>query len=237
MESLVKKFFRSSIISSVVLIALGLLLIFQSEATIISIAYIIGGILVAIGALALIKYVKGTNKANKNELDIVYGIVTIILGILVIQNPEAIASIIPIVLGISIIINSANKLQYAFELKANENRLWKTTMVIAIISTLCGIVLLFNPFKGAVMFTKLVGIFIVVYAILDMISTITIKRNVTILHNAIEGNIDDAEIIEEKEVTEEPVEVNKEEIDSTDTKEKKKKPSKKKKKTSKKSEE
>ena len=199
MESLMKKFFRSSMMTSIVLLVLGFMLIFKSEATIISISYIIGAILVAIGVLAIIKFIKNTNNVSKNELDIVYGVVTIILGILIITNPEAIASIIPIVLGISIIISSATKLQYAFELKANENRLWKTTMVISVISTICGIILLFNPFKGAVMFTKIVGIFIVVYAVLDLISTITIKRNVTIIHEAIEGTITDAEIIEEKE--------------------------------------
>lgn len=200
MENLMKKFFRSSIITSITLIILGLLLIFQSEITIISISYILGGILITIGALAIIKFIKSTNNINKNELDIVYGIVTIILGVIVIKNPEAIASIIPIIIGISIIISSATKLQYAFELKNNQNSLWKTAMIISIISTICGIILLFNPFKGVVMFTKIVGIFIVAYAILDVISTITIKKNVTIIHNAIEGTVEDAEILVEEDI-------------------------------------
>lgn len=203
MENLMKKFFRSSIITSIVLIVLGLLLIFQSEITILSISYILGGILIALGALAIIKFIKNTNNLLKSELDIVYGVVTIILGILIIKNPEAIASIIPIILGISIIISSATKLQYAFELRANKNSLWKTTMVISIISTLCGIILLFNPFKGAVVVTKIIGIFIVIYAILDIISTTTIKKNVTIIHNAIDRNITDAEVLNEEE-NEEP---------------------------------
>lgn len=198
MEHLMKKFFRSSMITSMILAILGFLLIFQSEATIISISYIIGGILIAIGALAIVKFLKNINNISKDGLDIVYGIVTIILGIIVIRNPEGIASIIPIVLGISIIISSATKLQYSFELKANNNKLWKTTMVISLISTLCGIVLLFNPFKGAVMFTKVVGTFIVIYSVLDMISTFTIKRNVTLIHEAIEEKIIDAEVIDEE---------------------------------------
>jgi len=43
MRSLMSKVFRSSILGACALIALGLLLIFQSEATIISISYVIGG--------------------------------------------------------------------------------------------------------------------------------------------------------------------------------------------------
>lgn len=202
MEKLMKKFFRSSIITSAILVVLGILLIFQSEATIVSISYIIGGILVGIGCLAIIKFVKNTNNVAKEELDIVYGVVTIILGILIITNPGAIASIIPIIMGIGIIISSATKLQYSFELKANENDLWKPTMVISIISIVCGIILLFNPFKGAVMLTKIVGIFIVIYAILDAVSTFTIKRNIGEIHKAIDETIADAEVIIEEEQTE-----------------------------------
>lgn len=200
MESLMKKFFRSSLITSIFLVALGLLLIFQSDAVIYSISYVLGGILIAIGVLAVIKFIQNTNNAQKSELDIVYGIVSVILGIIVINNPEAIASIIPIILGISIIISSATKLQYAFELKASGNNLWKTTMVISIISTLCGIVLLFNPFKAISSFTKVVGIFIVIYAILDMISTFTIKRNVKIFQKTIEEGISEAVVLKEETI-------------------------------------
>ena len=199
MEKLMKKFFRSSIITSVVLLVLWLLLFFQSEATIVVISYVIGGILVALGVLAIIKFIQGTNKEGKNELEIVYGVVTVILGILIIKNPEAIASVIPLILGVAIIISSATKLQYAFELRANKNKLWKATMLVSIISTLCGVILLFNPFKGAVVFTKVVGMFIIIYALLDIISTFTIKRNVKIIHNAIEAVVTDAEVIEETE--------------------------------------
>ena len=202
MEQLMKKFFRSSLITSLILIALGLLLFFQPDAVIYCISYVIGGILIAIGVLAMINFIKNTNNEQKVELDIVYGIVSVILGIIVIKNPEGVASIIPGILGISIIISSATKLQYAFELKANGNNLWKTTMVISIISTLCGIILLFNPFKALTSFTKIVGVFIVIYAVLDMISTFTIKRNVKIFQQSIQESIEEAIVI--KEETDEP---------------------------------
>lgn len=198
MEKLMKKFFRSSLITSLFLIALGLLLIFQSDAVIYSISYVIGGILIALGVVAIIKFIQGTNNEQKAELDIVYGIVSVILGIVVIKNPEAIASIIPAILGISIVISSATKLQYAFELRANGNNLWKTTMVISIISTLCGIVLLFNPFKALTSFTQVVGIFILVYAVLDMISTFTIKRNVKMFQDSIKEGVTEALVIKEE---------------------------------------
>ena len=198
MDNLLKKFFASSLVTSITLLLLGLLLIFQSEITIISISYIIGG-LIALGILGIIKFIKDLNNEYKEELNIVYGVVTIILGILVIKNPHAIASILPIVIGIGIIINSATKLQYAFELKAINNSLWKSTLIISIISTIFGVILLFNPFKGAVFLTKIVGILIALYAILDIISTFSIRNNVREIHKTLEETIKDADVIEEKE--------------------------------------
>ncbi len=199
MDKLMKSFFRSSLITSLFLIALGVLLILQSEATILTIAYVVGGVIIALGVLSGIKFFNNLSSENKSELDLVYGIISVILGIIIIENPTGVASIMPVILGVSIIIGSATKLQYAFELRANNNNLWKTTMILSIISTICGLVLLFNPFKAISYFTKLVGAFIIIYAVLDMVSTFTIKRNVKMFQKSIEESITEAEVVEEKE--------------------------------------
>lgn len=176
MENIMTKLLKSSIWSSIALVVLGLLLIFYSEITILSISYVIGGILIAIGVIALIKYISNINKDIKNEIDIVYGIGTIILGIIVISNPKAIASIIPFVLGVLIVINSTAKIDYSFRLRKNKNSLWVSTLVVALIALICGVLLIFNPFAGAEFITKIIGIILVVYAVLDIISTIRISK-------------------------------------------------------------
>ena len=176
MESIMTKLLKSSIWSSIALIILGLLLIFYSELTILSISYAVGGILIAIGVLALIKYISNINKDTRNEIDIVYGIGTIILGIIVISNPKAIASIIPFVLGVLIVINSTAKIDYSFKLKRNKNNLWISTLVVALIAFVCGILLIFNPFAGAEFITKIIGAILLIYAVLDIISTIRISK-------------------------------------------------------------
>lgn len=195
-----ERYFKSSILTSTLLFCLGILLIFESEVTVITISYVIGSILVAAGTFALIRYVSVNKKGfDASELDLLYGIVTIILGILIITHPQAIASIIPIILGIAIVISSASKIQYAFNLKNNGNELWKTTMAIALISTICGIILLFNPFAGALLLMRIVGIFIVVYSILDIVSTYIIKKNVEEFKSIAREDFTEAEVVEVQE--------------------------------------
>lgn len=224
MKSLMSKVFKSSLLGSIALVVLGILLIFQSEATIVSIAYVIGAIVISLGAIAILKFVKGMKENGNNQLDIFYGAFTIALGVIIIGNPQAIASIMPIVVGFIIIINSANKLQYSMELKNNENDLWKSTAILAIITTICGVVLVLNPFKGVVFITKIIGFLILIYAILDIISTITIRNTVKQFHNAIEERIVDADIVEEKpkkEKTKKKSKSRKNKKDENETKEEK----------------
>ena len=199
MKKFISNVIRTSVICSLALMALGILLIVKSEATIMTISYIIGGVLIAIGVLAELTYIKEQKYANNvTDLDVVYGIVSIILGVIVISNPEAIGSIIPLIIGVLIIANSVVKLEYSLELKKENNELWISTLILSIIMVICGVLLIFNPFKGAVFLTRVVGIFILVYAILDLISTFVIKNTLDNLQKEIKENISDAKVIEDK---------------------------------------
>ncbi len=197
MENILKKFYRSSLVTAVILVILGFLLVFEADTTIKTISYIIGGILILVGVFAILKFLRNLNKAERGELDIVYGIVTTIFGSLIISYPEAIASIIPFVMGVGIIFSSANKLQCAFLLKSQKNKMWKVTLIISIVSALCGVVLIFNPFEVSVLLTRIVGIFIIIYAILDIVSTLTIKNNISNIKKNLSENIKEAKIVEE----------------------------------------
>lgn len=223
MNSFTKKGFTSSIITSIILAVLGILLIVATEATIISISYIIGGILILLGFFGLVDYIRKIDTETKTSVDLVYGIVTVILGVLIVMNPKAIASIINYVLGIIIVISSAVKLNYAIQLKGNNNSLWKSTIIFSLITTICGLILIFKPFTGAIVATKIIGIIVLIYAILNIISTFTIRKEVLRLHKALtdannEKITREAEVVEETEDTteEETVEETPEE-DSVET--------------------
>ena len=199
MSNILSKFLKSSLFSAIGLVILGILLFFQSEATIISISYVIGGILISIGVLAFINYMKNMSHNVKNEMDIVYGIGMVILGILVITNPKAIASIIPFILGVLIIINSSAKLQYSLELRKQKSVLWSSTMILSLVTLLCGILLIFNPFSGAEFITKVVGILLFIYGITDIISTLRIKKTFKEVQNILDNKkVKEADVIEDK---------------------------------------
>lgn len=226
MSNFMKRLYRSSLLTSIVAAFVGLMLIIASTEIIIAISYSVGAVLIALGVIGIISYIKELNTEESEQLDLVYGIITIILGAIVIRNPEAIASIIPIVFGLVMIISSSIKINYALNMKSKNNDLWKSTLILALLTTLCGVLLIFRPFEGADLIAKIIGAIILSYAILDIISTITIKRNIKKLHKEIKESVEsitekvnDAVVIEDdEEVKEAKKEVKKTTKKKTSTK-------------------
>ena len=173
----VKKTIWPSLISSGVILVLGLLLFFKSSVTLMGISYIFGGLIIAIGVLAIVRFISNNHSDISNQLNIIYGIICIISGIFFIEKPEIIGSIIPVVMGIGIIISSSLKIQQSFNLKSLNSSYFFWSFVTALLSLISGVVLLFNPFKGAVIITKVIGIFLAIYAILDICNTIVLKKS------------------------------------------------------------
>lgn len=197
MKKLFKYLLQSSIISSVVLIAFGISLIVKAEITIVAISYMIGGILSLLGVVAAMRYIRNINRLEKNELDIIYAVVCLVLGILIIRNPLAIQNTILFIVGLIILINSATKLQYGLELKKDNSDIYLPTIIISVLMAICGIFLMFRPDIASNLLGKIVGSLIVVYALLDLATTIVIKRTL----DTVEEGVKEAEIVEIEEDT------------------------------------
>ena len=173
----IKKVIWPSLISSIFLLLLGLLLFFKSGATLIGISYLVGGVLIALGVIAIINFLRNRSKDIFVELNIVYGIVSIVAGIFLVTVPEFIGSIIPIVVGIAVIISSSFKIQQALVLKNLGSKYFAPFIIMAIMCLICGVVILFNPFTSAVVVTQIIGLFMIIYAVLDIINSFILKKS------------------------------------------------------------
>ena len=212
MERIMKSLVKSSYITSSILILLGLVLVVKSEETLKVISYLVGGVLITLGIVAFIKFFKNSEKNIPDNFDIIYGIVTIVFGIFIIINPKLVASIIPFVLGAWILFKSAFKVAYGFELKGKNNPIWKTTLITSGISALVGIIILFNPFKTASIVFMLIGIALIAYGIMDIISTYQLKKNVADFNSKVEPIVEADRTLETVEKSETVVDADIEEV-------------------------
>lgn len=175
MQEIIKKVYKTSFISSLIFFVFGLLLIFQTEGVIKSISIFIGSILLVIGVVLIIYYFRNRTFSFFSSAGLLYGVFSAVAGIIIIVNTKIFATIIPVLTGIWMIINSVNKIQIAMELRDNKISSWLVSFIFAIIILICGSIMVINPFRGAVLLSKTVGILIVIYSLLDIADSVFIK--------------------------------------------------------------
>jgi uncharacterized membrane protein HdeD (DUF308 family) len=91
------------------------------------------------------------------SLTLIISILFAALGIYIICNPLAFASFIPLVVGMMLIIGSINKFQTAYDLKKLDSGASVKVLILAILTIVFGIILVFNPFASVTLFIRIIG--------------------------------------------------------------------------------
>lgn len=183
MENKIKRTFNVSLITSIIFVIVGLFLFIKPDTTISLISYVFGGVLLLMGLINVYKYFSSNNKLNMFSFDLAYGVLLVIAGLFLIIDTSIFAKVINIILGIWIIVNSITKFQYGIVLKKVKNSDWGYTIFVSLLSFLWGVLLLVNPFESALTITQIIGIFIIVYAVLDIIDNFVIRKNINDILN------------------------------------------------------
>lgn len=176
MEKYLKKISQISSITSIIFIVIGLFLIIKPETTLSLISYVLGIVILVNGIMNLVRYFSNRGNGNLYDFGFIIGIISVVIAVIFISNPNMIASIIPLILGVWILVNGVVKFQFSMNLKNYRNSNTNRSMIISGFNILLGIILVLNPFKGAVLITRIIGAFLIAYAILDLLESRTIKK-------------------------------------------------------------
>ena len=172
---MLKRIYRASIITSILLFLFGLLLIFNSEGFIKSISTIIGILLLVIGILPVAEFFRYRKDNAISSIALIPGIFSIVCGLMLILNDDMLLILIPVFIGVWMVINGINKFRFAFELKDQKESSWIITFIFSIVVVICGGYFIVNPIRGAKLVGQTVGIIICIYAVFDIIDCILIK--------------------------------------------------------------
>lgn len=181
----INKFVNLSIIASIIFTIIGLCLIIFPDVSLNIISYIIGGLFLILGIyLFTINY----NSLILTDM-IFFGVMMVLLGIILIVYPKIIAQLIPIVLGIWFITDSIIKIRISLSLKEYSDSPWILTLILAIISMLCGVIFILHPLASSEVITSFIGILIMVYALSDIIDMFMFKKHINNVANSFKKNI------------------------------------------------
>ena len=175
MEYIQKIFKRAgwiSILESLIVAVLGGLLIWKPEEVANIIFYVFGAMFIIVGIVktTIYFYSKKNTEPNTepNTFDLVYGILSIAIGIIVIICSGAIGTILRVAIGVWIIYCAILRIIASMKLKEINFKLWIFALVVAIIMLGCGIYITAN--SGIIILT--IGILMLSSSIIDIIEEI-----------------------------------------------------------------
>lgn len=177
MKKAFQKVIYSSIVSSLLFLALGIfLMIFPGTANEMT-GYILGTLIIISGINAIVKFFLNQSALRFFDFEFAFGILSILAGLLVMFHPLAFTSAITVGLGLWMIVYSTIKMQYAFALRVYHSPSWILTLIIGITTLMLGLLVIFNPFEGQLLLTRVIGIFVSFYAILDIVECLLLKKD------------------------------------------------------------
>jgi uncharacterized membrane protein HdeD (DUF308 family) len=175
MKELTNKIFWTSIVSTLVIMSFGILLYAFPGTVIKSITIGLAVIFMIIGVVPIINYFRFRREGLTTTFSFMMGVFCIVVGLILLLNENILGTIIPIITGVWLIINSINRIAIAMDLRDENVSFWSITLVYAIIVLVCGVLLILDPVNGGRLVTKTIGIIICIYSLVDLANLITLR--------------------------------------------------------------
>ena len=176
MEEFLRRGTIINLISTILLLIVGIILVNNPVVTLNMVTYIVETILVVWGIITIVNYVRVESKHDVFSLGFVQGVVCILLALFLIVNPTIIASILPVCIGIWMVFGSLSRIQVAIKLSSWGQKTGAWYILLAVLMFAIGVIIVCNPFKTATVIVQALGFGVITYSVLEIISGIGVLR-------------------------------------------------------------
>jgi uncharacterized membrane protein HdeD (DUF308 family) len=164
----IRKLFRGPIVSSILYIALGLLLALLPVQSVNLICKVVfGALMVAAGVYHVLIHL--LESRNATILDLFSGVILIVFGYYIFMNPLLVVKMLPVMLGALILVDSLWTLRGAFRLKKRKRGTWKALLLGSLVFIALGVTLIINPFTVVKYTIIFAGCILVCNGVLDLL--------------------------------------------------------------------
>ena len=159
---------KGMIVSSVLTFILGLILLIEADGAVKFLTFLIALFAILMGVFQLIEYLRMPRENKMTSLSMMLGIFFLAVGIFLMINLESLVKFITLVIGLCIAVKSVFKIQFALNLRELSDK-WKYNLIVGLIGLTLGVLLVFNPFKSAVIFLRIIGLVLAISSIVEII--------------------------------------------------------------------
>ncbi len=168
------------IVMSVLFCILGIVLLITPDVSALWIGRILGIGMIVFGAVKLVGYFSRDLFRLAFQYDLAFGVLLIVLGIVTLCHPGDAMSFLCVMFGIAVLADGLFKIQIAADSKRFGIRRWWLVLILALVTCIIGVALIFRPGDGVRMLTALMGLSLICDGILNLsvaLCTVKIMKN------------------------------------------------------------
>ena len=133
---------------SVSMVILGAVLMLNPGLSMLTLCYLIGGLMVIFGITRLVGYFSKDLFRLAFQFDLALGIFCMLAGIVILVHPNNIMKLLPVIIGLFVTIDGVFKMQTAIDSKRFGLKRWYAILVLAAVTCVFGLLLIIDPFAG-----------------------------------------------------------------------------------------
>ena len=164
------------IVMSVLFCVLGVVLLFTPGVSALWIGRLLGIGLILFGAIKLVGYFSRDLFRLAFQYDLAFGLLLMVLGIVTLSHPGDALSFLCVMFGIPVLADGLFKIQSAMDSRQFGIRNWWLVLVLAALTCVVGVVLVFRPMTGVRALTALMGLSLLCDGVLNLsVALCTVK--------------------------------------------------------------
>lgn len=162
------RYVKAGVLPSLAFLVLGVLLLVMPQTSLLWICYAFGAVVLVTGIVCLIQYARVRGSGFAAPFLLVGGIITAALGLFTLAQPRTVASFLPVVFGLFILVEGCSRIGAAIDLARRKADKWWVLLLLSLLSIALGLLLLFDPFEAAVSAVMLCGVLLIVEGALNL---------------------------------------------------------------------
>ena len=169
----INNYIYASIVLSLIFIAIGVMCLIKPDISFDVISFVLTIIFIVNGILLLVADFRSRSIFMSNFLS---GVLSLVIGIVLLIHPNALKTILPFIVGIWFIVSALANMKFSFYLKNESTTYMILTIIMAIISIVCGFILIVKPLESLDVLIMTLGITFIIHSLSNIIDMFVIKK-------------------------------------------------------------
>ena len=186
---------KREILFSVLYLLLGIYFVMFPGVAFVTLGRVFSIILLMVGIFSICAYFSDKNFEGIQKNGLAYGLILSVLAVYFLIKPSFIATLVGFIIGFMIIVAGVTQLQNAIDLLHFKEKNWLFMLISAGRLIILGLVSLINPFGTDRSLIFATGVFIIISAVVKIISMIMLLSGARSVKKAGEDVVDAGEVI------------------------------------------